>query len=64
MAGILGIFSGRPKKLPIDVQKNSTAPFTLINQTSHFATIKLNKEFVFMGKPLRFLNLESEALWY
>lgn len=64
MPGLLGMFSGRPKKLSIDLQKISTVPFVLINQTSHFATIKFNKEFVFMGEPLRMLTLENEALWY
>ena len=64
MLGILGMFNDSPKNLPIDFPKNAPAPFILINQTSHFATIKLNKDFVFMGRPLRKLTLEHEALWY
>ena len=64
MPGILGMFNGSPKKLPIDLPKNTTVPFILINQTSHFATIKLNKDFVFMGRPLRMLTLDNEAFWY
>jgi hypothetical protein len=64
MAGFLGFLGSSPKKPRIDFPKDTAAPFALINQTPHFATIRLNKDFVFKGHPVRLLDSESEALWY
>ncbi|MES2538088.1 MAG: hypothetical protein V4632_19685 [Pseudomonadota bacterium] len=65
MAGFLGIFGSAQKKPPLSAPLNKiTAPFTLINQTPHFATIRLNKDFIFKGQPVRLLDSQSEALWY
>lgn len=64
MTGFLGLFGTAQKQPPIPVPKDINAPFSLINQTPHFATIKINKDFVFMGQPVRLLDSKSEAFWY
>jgi hypothetical protein len=64
MSGFFRFFNSEPKKTPVEPSRNTSIPFILVNQTQHFATIKLNQDFIFQGKPVRLLNPEDEALWY